>query len=101
MDHAQHIVQLLSAKNRVDSALCDTSVKVGRHVLLFALIVLSYRAIAAFSCGCHGNRFKAKFTCFHKDTYNFNCIAPISLKLAPSERARISESGGLFGYNPS
>ena len=78
------LVQLLSAKNRVDSALCDTSVKVGRHVLLFTLIVLSHRAIAVFACGCHGNQFKAKFTCFHKNVYNLNCIALISLKLAPS-----------------
>ena len=85
------IVQRLRVKFSFDRALCDKSMKLGRHVLWTKLIIFRYRATLVLPACCRGNEFNVQVTSSQKIPSTVATIGHSTLQLLPTERAPDSD----------
>ena len=86
-----HLVQRLRVKFSFDRALCDKSMKLGRHVLWTKLIIFRYRATLVLPACCRGNEFNVQVTSSQKIPSTVATIGHSTLQLLPTERAPDSD----------
>ena len=85
------LVQRLRVKFSFDRALCDKSMKLGRHVLWTKLIIFRYRATLVLPACCRGNEFNVQVTSSQKIPSTVATIGHSTLQLLPTERAPDSD----------
>ena len=85
------VVQRLRVKFSFDRALCDKSMKLGRHVLWTKLIIFRYRATLVLPACCRGNEFNVQVTSSQKIPSTVATIGHSTLQLLPTERAPDSD----------